>query len=64
MCVIPQAGILANNQLKDRMVQEGYYEVLHTPGLWKHYSRKTSFTLLVDNFVIKHQCKENINHII
>ena len=33
MYVIPQSGILDKNQLKYKMVQEGYSEVSHTPGL-------------------------------
>ena len=33
---LPQAGILANQLLKQRLRPFGYYEVPHTPGLWKH----------------------------
>ena len=33
---LPQAGILANKLLKKRMRPEGYYQVAHTLGLWKH----------------------------
>ena len=30
---LPQAGILANKQLRERLAPFGYYEVTHTPGL-------------------------------
>ena len=33
---LPQAGILANQLLRQRLRPAGYYEVAHTPGLWKH----------------------------
>ena len=35
---LPQAGILANKQLQEKLKPEGYYEVTHTPGLWRHLS--------------------------
>ncbi len=31
---LPQSGILANNLLCTRLVKEGFYESLSTPGLW------------------------------
>ncbi len=36
---LPQAGILANKLLKLRLARHGYFELPHTPGLWKHASR-------------------------
>ena len=33
---LPQAGILANQLLRKRLRPFGYFEVPHTPGLWKH----------------------------
>ena len=33
---LPQAGRLANDQLKEYLEPHGYYEVEHTPGLWSH----------------------------
>ena len=61
---LPQAGILANKLLRKRLAPHGYYEVPHTPGLWKHISRPISFTLVVDDFGIKYQGKENADHLI
>ena len=33
---LPQAGILANKLPWEKLEPYGYYEVPHTPGLWKH----------------------------
>ena len=33
---LPQAGLLANNQLTERLEPKGYYQCRHTPGLWRH----------------------------
>jgi hypothetical protein len=40
---LPQAGILANQLLRKRLAPAGYYEVAHTPGLWRHVSRPIQF---------------------
>ena len=61
---LPQAGILANKLLKQRLAKYGYYEVAHTPGLWKHLSRPISFTLVVDDFGIKYVGKEHADHLL
>ncbi len=50
---LPQAGILANKLLRKRLGRHGYFEVQHTPGLWKHNSRPVWFNLCVDNFGVK-----------
>jgi hypothetical protein len=61
---LPQAGVLANKLLKQRLAKHGYYEVAHTPGLWKHISRPISFTLVVDDFGIKYVGKEHADHLL
>ena len=33
---LPQAGILANDLLRSRLLIEGYYKVESTPCLWRH----------------------------
>ncbi len=40
---LPQAGILANDLLRSRLLTEGYYEVESTPGLWRHKWRPIQF---------------------
>ena len=61
---LPQSGILANKLLKKRMAQHGYFEVPHTPGLWKHVRRPVQFTLVVDDFGIKYVGDEHFEHLI
>ena len=61
---LPQAGALANKQLKEQLVPAGYYEVPHTLGLWKHISRPIQFTLVIDDFGVKYVGKQHSNHLI
>ena len=51
---LPQAGILANKLLSYRLAPDGYYEVAHTPGLWRQVTRPVQFTLYVDDFGVKY----------
>ena len=61
---LPQAGILANKLLKERLLQNGYFEVPHTPGLFRHKTRPVWFTLVVDDFGIKYVGKEHAQHLL
>ena len=61
---LPQAGKIANKMLKDHLAKYGYYEVPHTPGLFKHFCRPIQFTLIVDDFGIKYTRREDIDHLI
>ncbi len=61
---LPQAGMLANKQLKEHLAPAGYYEVAHTPGLWRHVTRPIQFSLVVDDFGVKYVGKEHADHLI
>eukprot|EP00804_Cyclotella_cryptica_P002895 CCRYP_009401-RA/>CCRYP_009401-RA protein AED:0.38 eAED:0.38 QI:0/0/0/1/0/0/2/0/237 len=61
---LPQAGILANKLLKKRLATDGYFELPHTPGLFKHISCPVQFSLVVDKFGIKYIGKEHLDHLI
>jgi hypothetical protein len=61
---IPQEGFLANKLLRKRLAPHGYYELPHTPGLWKHVSRPIQLTLVVDDFGIKYTGKEHVNNLL
>eukprot|EP00804_Cyclotella_cryptica_P026302 CCRYP_007636-RA/>CCRYP_007636-RA protein AED:0.47 eAED:0.42 QI:0/0/0/1/1/1/2/0/610 len=61
---LPQAGMMANKVLKQRLAKHGYYEVIHTPGLWRHTTRPVSFTLVVDDFGIKYVGKTHAEHLL
>ena len=61
---LPQAGKLANKQLKEHLGPAGYYEVAHTPGLFTHVTRPIQFSLVVDDFGVKYVGKEHADHLI
>jgi hypothetical protein len=63
MYSLPQAGILANKLLKKCLACHGYFEVPHTPGLWKHISRLIWFNLCIDDFGVKYIGEDNLKHL-
>ncbi len=60
---LPQASILANKLLCQRLGQHGYFEVQHMPGLWKRVSCPIWFNLCIDNFGVKYSSDENLKHL-
>jgi hypothetical protein len=52
-----QASILGFNQIKSHFTTHDYAPCTYTPGLWTHFTRNVTFSLVVDNFCIKY-----INH--
>ena len=46
------------------MAPHGYFEVKHTPGLWKHISRPLQSTLVVDDFGIKYTRRKDAEHLL
>jgi hypothetical protein len=61
---LPQAGILANKQLRWKLSPFGYHECMNTPGLWCHDTCPILFTLVVGNFSIKYINDNDIKHLI
>ena len=61
---LPQGGILANKLLRKRLAPHGYYEVAHTPGLWRHVTRPIEFSLVVDDFGVKYVGKKHADHLL
>ena len=55
---LPRAGLLAQELIKDRLAEHGYYQSKIVPGLWKHETRPIVFTLVVDDFGVKYVNKE------
>ena len=60
---LPQAGIIAQELLADRLRNHGYTQSETTPGLWSHKSRPIQFSLVVDDFGVKYVGKENAEHL-
>ena len=61
---LPQAGAIANAYLTKKLKPHGYYEVPHTPGLWKHISSPVQFSLVVDDFGVKCVGKEHALYLV
>ena len=61
---LKQAGIIANVELTKYLEKFGYHPVRHTPGLWKHNTQATIFSLVVDNFSIKYASKQDADHLL
>ncbi len=61
---LPQAGIFAQELLKERLKKVGYTQSKFTPGYWKHKRHPISFTLVVNVFGVKYIGKEHIMHLI
>jgi hypothetical protein len=60
---LPQAGILAQELLEQRLNNHGYPQSPNTLGLWRHNYQPISFTLCVDNFGIKYVGHEHVEHL-
>jgi hypothetical protein len=61
---LPQAGIIAQELLEERLKAAGYSQSKTTRGFWKHEWRPISFTLVVDDFGVKYIGKERVMHLI
>ena len=61
---LPQAGILAQKLLEERLEKHGYKQSKHTPGFWKHEWRPICFSLVVDDFGVKYVGKEHAEHLV
>ncbi len=61
---LPQAGIIANRRLRQKLALFGYFELVNMPGLWYHESHLISFTLMVDDFGVKYEYKGDVDHLV
>ncbi len=61
---LPQAGIIAQDLLQACSAKLGYHQSKIIPGLWTHKTRKTCFTLVIDDFAIKYASMEDGQHLV
>ena len=61
---LPQAGILAHERLVKHLALSGYHPTKHTPGLFKHDTNPTVFSLVVDDFGVNHPMQEDAQHLV
>ncbi len=60
---LPQAGLIANKLLEQKLSKHEYRQSRIVPGLWKHNTRPIQFTLVVDDFGVKYVGKEHAIHL-
>ena len=61
---LPQAGIIVQQLLEERLKKHGYCQSQTTPGLWKHDTQSISFSLVVNDFGVKYVGEENAQHLL
>ena len=61
---LKQGGKIAHDDLVDHLRKHGYVRSGSTDGLFKHITRKISFTLVVDDFGIKYERQEDVDHLL
>ena len=61
---LPQAGIISQQLLEERLDKHGCLQSKVTPGLWSHNTRPISFTLVADNFGVKYVGEEHVQHLL
>jgi hypothetical protein len=60
---LPQASILANKLIQERLAWYGYFEVQGTPGLWKQVSHPIWFNLCIHDFGVKYISDKKFKHL-
>ena len=61
---LPQAGIIAQQLLKEHLQMNSYRQSKTTPDLWQHDTCLISFSLVVDDFRVKYVGKENAQYLL
>ena len=61
---LPEAGKLAHERLKLHLAAHGYHQAPNTTCLFRHESRPTTFALIVDDFLVKTNSNENMEHLL
>ena len=65
-CGSPQvgSGLSAQEQLEEWLEKHGYKLSKVTHGFWEHDIRPISFSLVVDDFIVKYAGQEHADHLI
>ena len=61
---LPQAGKITNDKLKLHLSKIGYETAPITPGLWRHQPNPLQFSLVVDDFGVKHERQADMTHLL
>ena len=60
---LPQAGLISQTALVKALAANGYVMCPNTHGLFTHNTRRTQFSLVVDDFGIKYFGQDDIDHL-
>jgi hypothetical protein len=63
MYELPQSGLLTNELLEKQLNKRGYHQSKLVPGLWSHKWRPVQFTLVVNDFGVKHVGEKHALHL-
>ena len=61
---LKEAGCVAFQNLVKNLAPFGYEQMPCNPELWRHNTRRTPLTLVVDDFVIKHFNPDDCDHLL
>ena len=59
---LKETGVIAFDQLFQKINRFVYEPMTQTPGLWRHTSRRTTFTLCINDFSFKYFSKDDDDH--
>ncbi len=61
---LPQAGIITQQLLEERLRKQCYCQSQMTPGLWKHDTHPISFLPVINDFEVGYVGMENAQHLL
>ena len=61
---LPAKGTIVNKLLKARLAKKGYFRLPYTPGLWKHVLRPIVCIRVGDDFGVKYEGREHVEHVL
>jgi hypothetical protein len=61
---LKERGFIANQELKVVRAKQGYIPSKFTPGLFTHKTRNIAFSLVLDDFGVKYEKKEDMDHLV
>ena len=61
---LPHADLIDQKRFNAHLAKFSHYKYEFKPGLYGHKTRKTTFTLVVDDFGIKYNTKDDANHLL
>ena len=61
---LAQEGLLENELLAKRLKKQGFNQTPHTPGLWRQHTKPIQFSLVVGDFGIKYDNKQDAQDLI